>query len=179
MTKASLNREHICLAQSGVSAQDPRRFAASLLAIIVGDDLGSRLYWELVDKAIAEAASMHFGPMDGTGLFDTYLRCSSANMPLVMEIVGRIFAELVEKGVTQDELVKARNKVLSALVIKNELPMGRLVDLGFNWVYLQEYRSIEADVEAVNAVTVADINTLIRQLNLGHYTQYYLGPVTA
>jgi predicted Zn-dependent peptidase len=178
-SKPNLNREHICLAQAGVAAQDPRRFAASLLAIIVGDDLGSRLYWELVDKAIAEAASMHFGPMDGTGMFDTYLRCSTANMSRVMEIVNRIFAELNEKGITRDELIKARNKVLSALVIKNELPIGRLVDLGFNWIYLQQYRSIEDDVEAVKAVTVEDVNTLIRQLNPGHYTQYCLGPATA
>lgn len=179
MSKPSLNREHVCLAQDGVSAQDPRRFAASLFAIVAGDDLGSRLYWELVDKAIAEAASMHFGPMDGTGMFDTYVRCSTANMPRVMEIVNRIFAELTEKGITQDELLKARNKVLSALVIKNELPMGRLVDLGFNWVYLQQYRSIEEDVEAVRAVTIEEVNALIRQLNLSHYTQYCLGPATA
>jgi predicted Zn-dependent peptidase len=179
LAKSSLNREHICLAHAGISAQDARRFAASLLALIVGDDLGSRLYWELVDKAIAEAASMHFGPMDGAGLFDTYIRCSAANVPRVMEIVSRIFAELTERGITQEELVKARNKVLSALVIKNELPMGRLVDLGFNWVYLQHYRSIEQDVEAVKAVTVAEVNALIRQLSFSHYTQYCLGPTAA
>jgi predicted Zn-dependent peptidase len=179
LSKPSLNREHICLAQTCVSAQDPRRFAASLYSIVVGDDLGSRFYWELVDKAIAEAASMHFGPMDGTGMVDTYLRCSTANVPRVMEIVSRIFAELAAKGITRDELVKARNKVLSALVIKNELPIGRLVDLGFNWVYLKEYRTIEDDVEAVKAVTVDEVNALIRELNLSHYTQYSLGPVPA
>jgi predicted Zn-dependent peptidase len=179
LAKASLNREHLCLAHAGVSAQDPRRFAASLLAIVVGDDLGSRFYWELVDRAVAEVASMHFGPMDGTGMFDTYVRCSSANVARVMEIVNHIFAELAAKGITEDELIKARNKVLSAMVIKNELPMGRLVELGFNWTYLKQYRSIEEDVEAVKAVTVPDVNALIRQLNLGAFTAYRLGPVTA
>ena len=56
--KANLVREHICLMSPGVSAQDPRRFAAALLGIIVGDDVGSRFFWELVDKALAEAATM-------------------------------------------------------------------------------------------------------------------------
>jgi predicted Zn-dependent peptidase len=179
LAKGNLNREHICLAHAGVSAQDPRRFAASLFAIVAGDDLGSRMYWELVDKAIAEAASMHFSPMDGTGMFDTYVRCSTAAEPRVMEIVNRVFAELADQGITQEELVKAQNKVLSALVIKNELPMGRLVDLGFNWVYLQEYRSIEDDVAAIKCVTIDEVNDLIRQLNPGRYTQYSLGPATA
>jgi predicted Zn-dependent peptidase len=97
--KSNLNREHICLVHAGVSAQDPRRFAASLLALIVGDDFGSRFYWDLVDKAIAEAASMHFGPLDGTGIFYSYLRCSSAGAPRVMEIVQGIFQELLRDGV--------------------------------------------------------------------------------
>lgn len=176
--KPSLNREHICLVHTGVSAQDPRRFAASLLSLIVGDDFGSRFYWELVDKAIAEAASMHFGPMDGTGIFYNYLRCSSAGAPRVMEIVGRIFQDLLRDGISEEELSKAKNKVLSALVIKNELPMGRLVDLGFNWMYLGQYRPVEEDVEATKAVRVEEVNTLIRDLDLSRFTQYSLGPAS-
>ena len=52
--KENLVREHICLMSSGVSAQDPRRFAASLLGTVIGDDHGSRFFWEIVDKAVAE-----------------------------------------------------------------------------------------------------------------------------
>lgn len=174
--KPSLSREHICLAHNGVSAQDPKRFAASLLALIVGDDFGSRFYWELVDKALAEAAMMQFSPMDGTGMFYTYLRCSTQNAPRVKEIVSGILKDLITTGVTEHELVKARNKVLSALVIKNELSMGRLLDLGFNWMYLGTYRAIEEDVEAIKAVTLDEVNALVGELNLDSYTQYSLGP---
>jgi predicted Zn-dependent peptidase len=175
--KANLKREHICLMHPGVSAQDPRRFAASLLSMVVGDDYGSRFYWDLVDKALAEEATMHFGPMDGTGLFYCYLRCGTPNARPVMDIVDGIFRDLVRDGIAGAELTKARNKVLSALVLKNELPMGRLGDLGSNWMYLGEYRSIEQDVEAVKAVTVDDVNSLIREIGLTGYTQYSLGPV--
>jgi len=176
--KPNLKREHICLMHAGVCAQDPRRFAAALLSIVVGDDYGSRFFWELVDKALVEEAVMHFGPMDGTGLFYNYFCCSAENAARVMEIVNVIFRDLSEKGIAEAELAKAKNKVLSALVIKNELPMGRLVDLGFEWMYLGEYRSIEQDVEAVKAVEVGQVNALIRQLDLTSYTQYCLGPAT-
>ncbi len=174
--KPNLKREHICLAHTGVSAQDPRRFAAALLSLIIGDDYGSRFYWDLVDKALVEEASMHFGPMDGTGLFYNYFCCSTENAGKVMDIVNGIFHDLADHGVTEEELVKAKNKVLSALVIKNEVPMGRLVDLGFHWMYLGQYRSIEQDVEAVKSVEVGQINSLIRQIDLNSYTQYILGP---
>jgi len=176
LEKANLAREHICLMSAGVSAQDPRRFAASLLGMIVGDDVGSRFFWELVDKALAEAASMQFGGMDGTGAFCSYIRCGSDNVTKVLDLVRGIFDDLARDGVTEDELTKAKNKILSVLVIKNELPMGRLVDLGFNWTYLQKYQTIEDDVNAIKAVTVDDVHLLIEQFRLGDFTQLSLGP---
>ena len=174
--KANLAREHICLMSTGVSAQDQRRFAASLLGVIVGDDVGSRFFWELVDKALAESAAMQFGAMDGTGVFYSYIRCSSDNVPRVLDIVRSVFQSLSKNGVTEDETRTAKNKILSALVIKNELPMGRLIDLGFNWTYLEQYRTVEDDINAIKAVTTDDIGSLIEQFNPGDFTQYSIGP---
>jgi len=174
--KSNLAREHICLMSPCVPAQDPRRFAASLLAVITGDDVGSRFFWELVDKALAEAAAMQFGAMDGTGTFCSYIRCSRENVPKVLDTIRDIFRSLTESGVTDDELKKAKNKILSALVIKNELPMGRLIDLGFNWIYLEQYRTIEDDISAIRAVTVDDVHSLIEQFNPGDFTQLSIGP---
>jgi predicted Zn-dependent peptidase len=176
LEKPNLVREHICLMSTGVSAQDERRFAASLFSVIVGDNVGSRYYWELVDKALAETATMQFGAMDGTGIFCSYVRCGSVSVPMVMNTIGGIFEDLLKNGIAEGELTKAKNKVLSALVIKNELPMGRLVDLGFNWTYLREYRTVQDDINAVRAVTVENINSLIEQLNPGDFTQFSLGP---
>ncbi|MDH4238750.1 MAG: insulinase family protein, partial [Phycisphaerae bacterium] len=174
--KANLAREHICLMSPCVSAQDPRRFAASLLGVIIGDDVGSRFFWELVDKALAEAAAMQFGAMDGTGVFHSYIRCSSENVTKVLDTIKGIFASLSKNGIGEEELQKAKNKTLSALVLKNELPMGRLLDLGFNWTYLEEYRTIEDDINSIKAVTVDEVCSLIEQFDLGEFTQLSIGP---
>ena len=42
----------------GPAAEDADRYAAKLLATILGDDSGSRLYWDLVDPGLAEQASL-------------------------------------------------------------------------------------------------------------------------
>jgi predicted Zn-dependent peptidase len=174
--KSNLAREHICLMSPAVAAQDQRRFAASVLATVIGDDVGSRFFWELVDKALAETASMQFEAMDGTGAFYSYINCSTENVAKVLDTIRNIFDSLSKNGITEDELRKAKNKILSALVIKNELPMGRLVDLGFNWTYLQQYRTIADDINAIKAVTVDDIHTLIEQFNPADFTQLSIGP---
>jgi len=174
--KANLSREHICLISPAVSAQDKRRFAAAILATIVGDDVGSRFFWELVDKAIAETASMQFSPMDGTGAFYSYISCGGQNVSTVLDTVKNVFEDLCRNGVTEEEMRTGKNKILSALVIKNELPMGRLVDLGFNWVYLEQYRTIEDDINAIKEVTIDEVCSLAKDLKPGEFTQLSMGP---
>jgi len=176
LDQEKLVREHICLMSEGVSAQDPRRFAAMVLASIIGDDVGSRYYWELVDPALTEAAAMQFGAMDGTGTFYSYFRCSPDRVETVTRVVQKIFKDLKENGIQEEELTRARNKILSALVIKNEVPMGRLVDLGFNWMYLHSYRPLAADVDAIKAVTQTDVEAVLASVLPGRFTQFSIGP---
>ena len=85
--KPNLTREHICLMSPAPSAQDAAKFTASLLGVIVGDSVGSRFYWELVDKALAEVAVTQFSPMDGLGVFYNRICCSRENASTVLGIV--------------------------------------------------------------------------------------------
>jgi predicted Zn-dependent peptidase len=176
LEKPNVNCEHICLISPAVSMQDDRRFAASMLAAIIGDSVGSRYFWALVDKALAETATMQCESMDGTGALYSYIRCGTENVQKVLDTVALLFDELDKKGVTETELTAARNKILSALVLKNEIPMGRLVTVGFNWVYLHEYRDTARDVADVKAVTVDDVSSLVKQLKPGRFTKFSIGP---
>ncbi|MFZ0035060.1 MAG: pitrilysin family protein [Sedimentisphaerales bacterium] len=177
--KPNLAREHICLMSAAPSAQDEGRFAAALLGVILGDSVGSRFYWELVDKALAEVAVTQFSSMDGLGVFCNLICCGKEKVSTVLGIVEDIFHGLFESGINEDELRKAKNKILSKLVLENELPMGRLNALGANWIYLQRYRTIEDDVNAIKAVTIDDVRSLIEQFSLGDFTQFSIGPAQA
>ncbi len=172
----NLMRQHICLLSPALSMQDPHRFAASLLGMILGDDSGSRYYWGLTEPALAEIAAMQCESMDGTGAFYSYLCCDPDKASAVLEVVRNIFAELKKTGVSESELETAKNKMLSAVTIKCEQPMGRLVSLGFNWIYNSQYQSVQQDVDAIKAVSVTDISNLIQQLNPSKFTMLSLGP---
>ena len=50
------------------SAQSEDRYAAKVLADILGDTEGSRIYWSLVDRGLADEADMAYMPFDETGL---------------------------------------------------------------------------------------------------------------
>lgn len=174
--KDNLVREHICLLSPSVAYQDRRAYAASLLGMIIGDDTGSRMFWELVDTAIAETASMQCEAMDGVGLFHSYIRTSPESAKRVFEIVEKIFADITENGVSEEELQTAKNKMLSNITIKNEVPMGRLTELGFNWVYMNRCRAISQEIEEIRGVTPGEIAELAAEFPFSGYSSYCLGP---
>ncbi len=60
---------------AGPAAEDADRYAAKLLATVLGDDSGSRLYWELVDPGLAEHVSLYHYEYEGAGMFMTYMSC--------------------------------------------------------------------------------------------------------
>lgn len=159
-----------------VSYQDQRSYAAALLAKIIGDDTGSRFFWQLVDTAVAETATMHCEAMDGVGAYYSYIRTAEENGSKVMQIVEDIFKSLQKEKISAPELQKAKNKVLSSITIKNEIPMGRLIELGFNWVYLARYRPIEDEIQRIKEVSLDDLTALLRDFPLMPFTQFSLGP---
>lgn len=174
--KDSLAREHICMLSPLVSAQDERRFAASLLGMILGDSTGSRYFWALVDTAIAEIAACQYDSMDGVGVLYSYLRCDRQRAEEAAGIVDEIFRSVKEDGILEAELQTARNKVLSAITIKSEQPKGRLGNLGLNWVYTGKYRSVSDDVASIKAVTLDDISELIGAYDPADHTVMSMGP---
>jgi predicted Zn-dependent peptidase len=54
--------------------------------------------------------------------------------------------------------------------------MGRLVDMGFNWTYLGQYRTVEDDISSIKAVTTDEIHSLIEKLKPGNFTKFSIGP---
>jgi len=161
---------------SGPAAQDENRYAAGVLANIIGDDTGSRLYWALIETALADAADLEFDPMDGTGLFYAYISCDPEKADKVMEVVKMALTEVRLDGVTEQELVASKNKIASSATLNGELPMGRLVPLGANWVYRNEYRSLAEEIAAIEAVGSEDVRQILEEYPLEKFSVLRLGP---
>jgi len=174
--KDNIIREHICLMSAAPSNQDDLRYAAGVLANIIGDCSNSRLYWALVDSAVADVADMEYDPMDGTGAFYTYISCGPEDADRVIEIAKDCLAEVCREGVTKKELRASKNKMASVMTLNGELPMGRFVPLGGSWIYRKEYRSLSEELKLLQAVGQDDINNLLEQYPLENVTMLGLGP---
>jgi predicted Zn-dependent peptidase len=177
VTRPGTLQQHITLMSAAPPASSDLRFAADLLAVIVGDTQGSRLYWELVDPGHAEAAEINFNDYDGSGAWTSYICCRPEQAEENLRRVRSIYAQLAADGVSAEELEQAQNKVASRIVLQSERPIGRLSSLGGNWLYRHEYRSVQDDLATLRDVTRDRIAEVLRRYPLMPTTMVGVGPL--
>jgi predicted Zn-dependent peptidase len=152
------------------------RYAAQLLATVLGDHTGSRLYWALVDPGHAEGAELSYQDYNQAGALFTFLSCSPGETQANLGRVAEVYREVMAQGVSADELNQAQNKVLARSVLRSERPMGRLASLGFHWTYRRQYQSVEAELDAFTRVTPDDVRRVLDQYPLLPMSIVAVGP---
>jgi predicted Zn-dependent peptidase len=179
MTKQKVTQEYALLVSGGPSASSPLRHSADLLSMVVGDVSGSRLYWELIDPGLVDSADSSFQEYEGTGSFYTSF---SGEPDSAQDNLGRVLDVLhgvQREGVTATELEQARSKILSRVVRGSERPRGRMQAIGMAWTYQREYRSVDDDLKAYEAVTLGSVREVLDRYPLDQVTVLALGPLTS
>lgn len=154
------------------------RYAAQLLATILGDHTGSRLYWTLIDPGYADGVDLSYQDYNQAGTFYTFLSCEPDETTANLGRIADEFRRMMDEGPTADELTQAKNKILARTVLRSERPMGRLMSLGFHWTYRREYLSVVGELEAFNAVSDEDVRRVLKQWPLLPMTIVSVGPTT-
>jgi predicted Zn-dependent peptidase len=171
-------QEYVVQLAAGPAANDPDRYAARLLTTVIGDDSGSRLFWELVDTGQAESASIGTQEYQGAGVYLTWLAClpdlAAENLQRIAEIIQEAEAE----GVTEEELEQAKNKVCAQIVLHSERPTNRLFSVGNAWIQRRQYKTVREAVDAYRGVTLSDIERVIKRFPLSRTATVAVGPLT-
>ncbi len=175
---AKVNRAYALMLTPGPSATDPRRYAASLLAQILGGADNSRLHWSLIDPGLADQAEASLDQHDGCGDFMVFATCDPEKADEVWGVVEQQIDEL-DKTLTEDDLAKIRGKAATAVVLAGERPAGRMQRLGRHWLYHAGYTTLEEELERINRVTVDDVRAVLRDFPLRPRTLGWLLPEKA
>jgi predicted Zn-dependent peptidase len=177
ITKAGVAQEHVMAISPGPSAESPLRYAAATLALAIGDESGSRYYWELVDPGLVESASCSVDQNQANGVVASVFSCEPGRTLEDLEIVRRVLAEVQKNGITAEELAQAKSKIASRLVRHSERPMGRMRSIASAWMYNNEYHDIDAELARFDAVTLEAIQECLNRYPLDRTTVVAYGPL--
>jgi predicted Zn-dependent peptidase len=170
-------QEYVVQLSAAPDATDVDRYAARLLATILGDESGSRLFWELIDTGQAESASIGAQEFQGAGVFVTWLSClpdlAAENLQRIRDLVQEAAAE----GITDVELAQAKNKVCAQIVLQSERPTNRMFSVGNAWIQRRQYKTVREAVEAYRAVSLDDIRRVQQKYPLTDTATVAVGPL--
>ncbi|MGN6547806.1 MAG: M16 family metallopeptidase, partial [Aureliella sp.] len=142
---------------------DPSRYALRLLASVIADESGSRLFWELIDTGLAETAALWPQFFQECGCIVGYLCCAPEDTQQNIDTIRRVFQQVIDHGVSQRELDLARNKIVSSLILSDERPSNRLFALGQSWLTRRRYDPLDAVLARYAAVTPDDLREVAVQ----------------
>ncbi len=170
-------QQYVVQITNGPAIEDDDRYAGRILAAVLGDDSGSRMFWELIDTGLAECAAMSAYEYQGTGIVMTFLCCSPEDTATNLACAQEILRDAEASGITDAELAQAKSKILSHIVLQSERPSSRLFAVGSNWTLRREYRTVREIMERYEKVTCDEVAAVLEKYPLTANTTVAMGPL--
>jgi len=173
-----VNRGYVIAISEAPSVQDPRRYAAMLLAQVLGAPDNSRLHWSLIESGLAEQAQAAYDPHDGIGEYYVYAGGDPDRLGEIEGIITRQIEELPE-SLTTDDLDRLRMRIVTGAAAAAERPGDRMQRLGRLWTMLGAYQTIDEEIERLSAVTLDDVRAVARDFPIRLQTLGTMLPASA
>ncbi len=174
-----LEQAHLCLGTRGMPAGDERRFAASLLHVILGGNMSSRLF-QVVREELGLAYSIYsyLSFYQDTGLLEICAGVSPKNLPPLLAAVNNELRRFKTAPVTDRELCAAKEYLKSSVILNADDSEQRMLRLAKNEINFGHYIPLEDIIKGVERVTTEEIQELAREfMQADHWALAALGPV--
>ncbi len=121
-----LEQAHVVFSWPAPAAGSPDGFAARLLAEIFGGGMASRLFQEVREtRGLVYTIDSFLDTYEDDGRLAVYAGCNAGNARAVAEIVRAELAAIADKGVTHEELARAKAIARAQLLMGLEAPSSR------------------------------------------------------
>jgi predicted Zn-dependent peptidase len=151
------------------AANDDQRYAAALLAQMLGGMDNSKLHWALIETGIAEEAQAGYDGLDGTGDYFVYASGDPDKLDDIWDVMLKEIRGLKD-SITQEELECLRSKMATAAMVAAERPGGRMQRLGRLWTMTGAYQPLEEELERIEAITLDSLRSLCDEFPIENCT---------
>jgi predicted Zn-dependent peptidase len=149
---------HLCLGAPGLPRGDERRFALRVLDTILGGSTSSRLFQEVREKrGLAYSVYSYVSHFVDSGQVALYIGTRPENVREALEVIGVELRRLIEEGVDDEELERARENVKGRTVLSMESTLTRMNRLGSSVLMDVPLLTIDEVLAAFDAVTSEDV----------------------
>lgn len=169
----------ICLGTPGLPQEHPKIYPLYILNSILGGGLSSRLVQEIrEDRGLAYSVYSYHSAFSDAGLFTFYAGTRPDNYEKVVQLIMAETVKISKKGITDQELQKAKEQLKGNLYLGLESVGSRMTRLGRNELSLGRFVTPEESVKKIASVDREQVQELAQELFVPEkFTMATIGPI--
>lgn len=158
---------HLCLGVRAFSYSHPDRYILSVLAVILGGGMSSRLFHELREKRglayYVRASNDHF--LD-TGTLVTQSGVDLRRVDEAVKVILSEYQKMVQKKCRREEVVKAKEYLKGHLILELEDSKGVASLFGGQEILERKIKTPEEIIGEIDRVTAEDLQRVAKEIFL-------------
>ncbi len=162
--KKELEQAHLVIAAPWPDAKSDDRYAASLLASVVGGGTSSRL-WQTIreERGLAYSVGAGGNTFSDVGVFTIYAGTSPEHLDEVLDLSLEEMRNVVAESVSEEELKLAKDQAISSILLGLESSSARVSALARQEIIHGRRISTIETIEKIEAATVDDLQRVARE----------------
>ncbi len=159
--KENLEQVHLIIASPWINESSEDRYAASLLANVLGGGTSSRL-WQSIreERGLAYSIGADEITFNDTGLFNMYAGTSPEQFDELVDLALAELRRVVRESVTEEELQLAKDQTVSSILLSLESSSIRASMLAHCEMIHGRYITSDETIEKIEAVTSEDLQRI-------------------
>ena len=155
------HQTHIVLGSPSIAYTDPRRYAVSLVGLMLGGGMSSRLFQRVREElglaySVYSFQSFHHD----SGIHGIYAGTSAETAGRALEEIDRELSQLASEGFPADEIDAGKSQLKGQLTLSLESPASRMFRVASSALYGEPFLPLDetlARIDAITAEQVADV----------------------
>ncbi len=162
--KKELEQAHLVIAAPWPDAKSDDRYAASLLASVVGGGTSSRL-WQMIreERGLAYSVGAGGSTFSDVGVFTIYAGTSPEHLDEVLDLSLEEMRRVVAESVSEEELKLAKDQAISSILLGLESSSARVSALARQEIIHGRRISTVETIEKIEAANVDDLQQVARE----------------
>lgn len=165
LKKKAIEQNHLTLAFPGFPYGHEKRFALQLLSFILGGGMSSRLWQEVREtRGLCYSIYSYGAGHEDTGLFGIYTALGRETEGQALDAIKTVVTGLVQDGVTEDELSRAREQSKASVLMGLESTQSHMSHMGRSALLTGTILTPDEIIAAYDSVTREDVLALARTI---------------
>ncbi|MBU0515733.1 MAG: insulinase family protein [Proteobacteria bacterium] len=174
-----LEQVHLCLGTLGPAVTDEDLYPTTLLNVILGGNMSSRLFQEVREnRGLAYSICSFLSSYVEIGSLGVYVAVDPATTHQTLEIIIEQLRGLLRGDIEAAELGAAKEHIKGSILLSAENSDNRMTRLARNLIHFDRYIPYETVIEKIEAVTPDDVQRVAEKFIRPRYLNLVvLGPI--